>query len=253
MPIDVHTDLRVLRAGALLAASSWPAREQRERAYQPHRVALAAQRAFAGEMGRPEVVAADAAAAVDLQAFWHDVLSGEPAELPGLGDFIDQHRADLAAAETALEAVLAERDLTFLLMQLFARPMLLAATPNLLYPGRTAIGVATAVDVVAVVPPPIAWGSSTPWRYDERPDETLAAVAQAFGSALVADGALATVGAPIAAADVGAVPAAVAVLALHEYEGQAAAAQYQVLAKRTLGLTGLPAVVGALQEWLGSR
>ena len=251
MPIDVHTDLRVLRAGALLAAGAWPAREQRERAYQPHRVALAAQRAFAVQATGAEVVAADAAASVDLQTYWHDALTGEPPELPGLADFIDQHRADLSGAETDLAEVLAERDLTFLLMQLFARPVLLAATPNLLFPGRTAIGVATAVDVVAIVPPPIAWGSSAPWRYSERPDETLALVAQAFGSALVSDGSLDQVGAPIAPQDRGAVPAAVAVLALRAFEGQSAADQYQVLARRTLGLTGLPSVVAALSEWLG--
>lgn len=251
MPIDVHTDLRVLRAGALLAAGGWPVREQRERAYQPHRVALAAQRYFAAHANAPEVFAADAAAAVDLNAYWHDALTGEPAELPGLEGFIDEHRADLAAAETGLAAVLETRDLTVLLMQLFARPVLLAATPNLLFPGRQVIGVATAVDVVAVVPPPIAWGSSTPWRYDERPDETLAAVAQAFGSALVADGSLEQVGAPITPEDRGAVPAAVAVLALRDFEGQAAADQYQVLARRTLGLTGLPGVVAALSDWLG--
>lgn len=251
MPIDVHTDLRVLRAGALLAAGPWPIHEQRERPYQPHRVAVAAQAFFEAQAGHPAAILADDAAQADLQAYWRDSLTGEPAELPGLDAFIDQHRADLAAAERDLESVLGERDLTVLLMQLFARPVLLAATPNLLFPGRIAIGVVTAVDVVAIVPPPIAWGSSTPWRYTERPDETLAAVAQAFGSALVADDALAQVGAPIAEADRAAVPAAVAVIALRTFEGQAAADQYQVLAKRTLGLKSLPAVVGALTEWLG--
>jgi len=251
MPIDVHTDLRVLRAGALLAASGWPEREQRERAYQPHRVALAAQRLFVAHAAEPAVAAAEVAAASDMVGYWRAALTGEPAELAGLDGFIAEHRADLAAAEQDLEGVLAERDLTVLLMQLFARPMLLAATPNLLYPGRAAVGVATAVDLVAVVPPPIAWGSSTPWRYSERPDETLAAVAQAFGSALVADGALAQVGVPLAPDDHAAVPAAVAVLALRTFEGAAAADQYQVLAKRTLGLLTLPGVVAALTDWLG--
>ena len=153
--------------------------------------------------------------------------------------------------ERELESVLAGRDLSFLLMQLFPRTLLLSATPNLLFPGRAAVGVATPVDLVAIVPPPIAWGSSTPWRYDERPDETLAAVAHAFGSALVADGALDQVGVTLAPEDRPAVPAAVAVLALRAFEGQAAADQYQVLAKRTLGLRGLPAVVAALSDWLG--
>ncbi|HRF46274.1 MAG TPA: hypothetical protein PLC98_01515, partial [Anaerolineales bacterium] len=78
MPIDVHTDLRVLRAGALLAASGWPEREQRERAYQPHRVALAAQRAFAAQATEPAVVAAEALAVADLGAYWRTALTGEP-------------------------------------------------------------------------------------------------------------------------------------------------------------------------------
>lgn len=251
MPIDVYTDIRVLRAGALLAAGSWPQREQSERAYQPHRVALAAQRTFAAQADHPAVVRADAAASADLPAYWREALTTEPVELPGLEAFIDQHKADLAAAERELESVLSGRDLSFLLMQLFPRPLILSATPNLLFPGRAAIGVATPVDLVAVVPPPIAWGSSTPWRYDERPDETLAAVAHAFGSALLADGALDQVGVTLAPEDRPAVPAAVAVLALRTFEGQAAADQYQVLAKRTLGLRGLPAVVAALSDWLG--
>ncbi len=59
------------------------------------------------------------------------------------------------------------------------------------------------------------------------------------------------VGVTLAPEDRPAVPAAVAVLALRAFEGQAAADQYQVLAKRTLGLRGLPAVVAALSDWLG--
>ncbi|GAB1422401.1 hypothetical protein MASR2M15_26320 [Anaerolineales bacterium] len=55
----------------------------------------------------------------------------------------------------------------------FLRPFLgtikeeLVFVPNLLYPADREIGVRTADSVIAITPPPLAWGESPPWPYNE--------------------------------------------------------------------------------------
>jgi hypothetical protein len=56
--------------------------------------------------------------------------------------------------------------------------------PNLLFPGLLPAIVQTATEIVLVQPPPKAWGTSPPWRYNERPDEMEAALAEAYATCL---------------------------------------------------------------------
>ncbi len=55
--IQVRLDERLQLAGALLAASDWPEREQTVKAYKAHRVAEAAHKVFAAHSAHPAVPA----------------------------------------------------------------------------------------------------------------------------------------------------------------------------------------------------
>lgn len=43
----------------------------------------------------------------------------------------------------------------------------LVFAPNLLYPADREVGIRVGQQLISLVPPPLAWGESSPWRYDE--------------------------------------------------------------------------------------
>jgi hypothetical protein len=98
------------------------------------------------------------------------------------------------------------------------------------------------------VPPPLAWGTSLPWRYSERPDESLAKISETFARGLfeaLAPAELHTKGEVFALA--------ASVLFLRRAEGEAAGDQFMVMERKTRGLKNLPAVVAALEPLVGKH
>jgi hypothetical protein len=236
----VRVDERLRLAGCLLAASDWPEQEQRLKAYRPHRLAEAARRALAGLRGHP---AASAAARLAPEQLFAHALAGDwPAGMEAVGTFaasaeLEQFYAESApewqAARADLESVLARGDLAAFLAGLFGEPAeALVVFPNLLYPGRQSVAVRVAGELVLSQPPPPAWGSSPPWRYSERPDEVLGALAEGLARPLCA-------AAPERAL-------AAAVLFLRQVEGAEAADQFMLMEARARKLPGLAALVESL-------
>src|SRR5574341_621600 len=127
----------------------------------------------------------------------------------------------------------------------------LVFVPNLLFPGQRSVAAGSASEVVVCLPPPLAWGTSPPWRYNERPDEVLAKLSEAFARFLFEDGLPAAHAALQPRAEVFAL--ASAVLFLRQAEGEAAGDQFMVMEKKTRGLKSLPAVVAALETVLADR
>jgi hypothetical protein len=107
------------------------------------------------------------------------------------------------------------------------------------------VAFATPSEWVVYAPPPKAWGTSPPWRYAERPDEVLAALAEAFARLWFETELPAEDAALRPAAELFAL--AVAVLFLRLAEGPAAGDQFMVMEKRTRKLPRLPQVVAALE------
>jgi hypothetical protein len=265
--LEVRVDDGLRLAGSLLAAGSWPEREQALRPYKPHRVAEGAHRQFAAWQAYPAVLAAQALAgdpgagsaaslfAAALACTW-------PADLAAsLNGFLSEAQPaaywartqpDWQAAEAELRAVLARADLGGFLADMFAVPRArLAVFPNLLYPGRQALTVEAPDGAIWLgQPPPPAWGASPPWRYDERPDEVLSAVAESLARALV-ERALPAEAAPLrphaALLALGA-----AVVFLRRAEGPAAGDQFMLIEQRARRLPRLPALVEAMagtRDW----
>jgi hypothetical protein len=262
MSILLRTDDRLRLAGCLLAASDWPEHEQRVKAYQAHRVAEAAHKFFAPHRANPAALAARqlAGEGEGLAALFAQALSESwPAEFAAafqdfaaathLTDFYAEHAANFADAEADARAVLDRAALRAVLVDLLgADERAYVFVPNLLYPGRQPVACGSAGEVVVSAPPPLAWGSSPPWRYSERPDEALAVIAEAFARFRFAEQLPADLQPRAEALGV-----AAAVLCLREAEGPEAGDQLLVMQKKTRGLKQLPAMVAALETALAER
>ena len=112
----------------------------------------------------------------------------------------------------------------------------------MLYPGRQAVSVRVAGQIVLSQPPPVAWGASPPWRYGERPDEVLGAVAEGLARPLF-ERALED-----RPAQAGAFALAAAVLFLRRAEGAPTADQFMLMEQRARKLPQLPELVEALDR-----
>lgn len=264
-PITVRIDNRARQAGALLAASDWPEVEQTVKPYKPHRVAEHAHKHFASLATHPAVVAARAMVgdgsglatffAHALNATWPTAITAHLADFETAAkpdDFWAETQADWTQAENDAREVVGRADLQQFLSDLFD-PLSRALTlvPNLLFPGLLPVTLQTEAEIVLVQPPPKAWGTSPPWRYNERPDEVEAALAEAYGRQLF------EIGLPSEQAALqphaGVFALAAAVLFLRQAEGDAAGDQFMMMEKRTRNLPKLPAVVMALESLLADR
>ena len=244
----VRVDERLRLAGCLLAAGDWPEREQGVKPYRPHRLAEAARRALAAERAHAAVEATRGLEPARLLAHaladdWPEAMRLPVADFAANADvarFCAESEADWQAARTDLEGVLARADLAGFLARMFGDPdQALVVHPNLLYPGRQAMAVRTEDEIVLSQPPPSAWGASPPWRYGERPDEVLGAVAEGLARPLFEQ---AQTGEPAVLA------LAAAVLFLRQAEGTEAADQFMLMEQRGRKLPQLPGLVEALRE-----
>lgn len=258
MTIEVRTDDRLRLVGVLLAASDWPEFEQHQKPYKAHRVADAAHKYFAPHRERSAAKAIRLLAgsgeglpamfAYALNQNWpDDFLPRQNRFLAAANPlaFFLQHQSDFAQAEADATAVLARADLGNFLNALCGKQSRsFTFVPNLLYPGHQSVAASSATEIVVTAPPPIAWGTSNPWRYSERPDEALAIISEAFARFLFAE---------VAPAQADVLGLAAAVLFLREAEGPDAGDQFMVMEKKTRGLKQLPAVVASLENILAER
>jgi hypothetical protein len=116
--------------------------------------------------------------------------------------------------------------------------------PDLLFPGQQCLALEAGSRLIIYAPPPLAWGASPPWRYNERPDEVLAMVSQTAARYFLE---------PHLPAGAEALSLAAAVLFLRQAEGEAAGDQFMVIQKKTRGWRGLPGLVSALAAVLAAR
>jgi hypothetical protein len=258
MTIEVCLDDRLRLAGALLAAGEWPQTEQKLKPYKPHRVAESARKYFAPARTHPAVLAAQALVGQGegLGSLFTHLLVGDGPEgvAPELPDFVTATEPDKFWAETEADwqaamnegrEVLGRADLEQFLSDLFGPlPLSLALMLNLLFPGQQCLALEAGGRLIILAPPPLAWGASPPWRYNERPDEVLAMVSQTAARHFVE---------PHLPGDAEALSLAAAVLFLRQAEGQAAGDQFMVIQKKTQGWKGLPGVVSALEAVLTAR
>ncbi len=267
--VTLNDPLRL--TGALLAAGDWPEQEQKLKPYKPHRVAEAARKYFAPQAAHPAVQQAQALAG-QAQALAGQAQAGQgeglvalfqaamtwqwPAPLPAeVASFVAAAQpeafwaetdADWQAALHEMQTVLARADLGQFLTDLFGPlPLRLALAPNLLFPGQRCLALSSGDTLLVYAPPPLAWGTSPPWRYSERPDEVQAMLCQAYA------GYWFEAQAPGLKAE--ALALAAAVLFLRQAEGDAAGDQFMVIQKKTRGWRGLPGVVAALASVLAAR
>jgi hypothetical protein len=238
--------------GTLLAAGDWPLVEQATKAHLTHRLAEHTRRALIDHQADLLVLWANQLA-VDNgpAAVLHALLSGqtpvetaESSQHAGVRAIWREQLPEWQLATADLAQVLDRPGWGQALMDLFPqRPTSVTVTPNLLYPALQAVAAAEADRLVVASPPPLAWGASPPWRYGERPEEALAAVAAAMAQHL------STALAPDLAGDRRAqLAAAVASLALRDQFGPDAADQYVLIEKRTHKWPGLPALAATLND-----
>jgi len=258
--IQVRNDERLRLAGALLAAGEWPEYEQTVKAYKAHRVADAAHKYFAPHREHPAVAGAQALAGKGEglgTLYGHALNATWPASIPAedfqsaakAADFWAETQAEWQAAETEAKEVVTRADLGQFLDDLFGlQTRQLIFVPNLLFPGRQSVATSSPGEVVVALHPPIAWGTSHPWKYNERPDEVMAKLSEAFARFLFEEAASAALQ-PHAEA----FALAAATLFLRQSEGEAAGDQFMVMEKKTRGLKNLPAVVVALAPILADR
>lgn len=257
LAVRITDDLRL--AGALLAAGEWPEREQAARPYQPHRAAEAARRHFAPYRSHPAVQAANDMGGGVRRLYAAAAAGAWPAGLAvHLPDFVAAAQPDdlwavtrpaWSQAEADLCAVVERVNLPGFLQDVFGLPApALVVYPNLLYPGREVLAFEAAEELVVCQPPPAAWGASPPWRYSERPDEVLAALATAAAECLFERRLPPAQAALRAHAPTFALAAAV--LFLRRAVDGAASNQFLVMEKKARRLPQLPDVVAALEAAL---
>jgi hypothetical protein len=244
----VRVDERLRLAGCLLAAGDWPEREQRVKPYRPHRLAEAARRALAAQRTHAAVEATQDLEPARLLALaladdWPEGIRPLVADFAANADvvrFCLENEADWQAARTDLESVLARTDLAGFMARMFGDlDQTLVVHPNLLYPGRQAMAARTEDEIVLSQPPPSAWGASPPWRYGERPDEVLGAVAEGLARPLFEQA---------QAPEPAVLALAAAVLLLRQAEGAEAADQFMLMEQRARKLPQLPGLVEALAQ-----
>lgn len=190
--IDIVIDDHIRLIGALLAATTWPDDAQRRRPHGTHAHARATRRQVTPFRGHPAVIVLQAlldrgvaleaicAAAVSdaprpdwLPADWPTLLDDFGAQA-GLAAWWRGEAADWGASAEQARRVFAEVRLKPFLTPIFGDVSArLAFMPNLLYPADRELGVAGDNRLLALIPPPLAWGDSPPWPYDEDPAHTV--------------------------------------------------------------------------------
>lgn len=272
---EAKIDNRARLVGAILAAGSWPEREQTEGAHRVHQQARLA-RSFAGPYAdHPAVVQTDAFLAAGgavgdlytaaLRSRWPTFERQEevaPALADGqwlesVADFYTDtaiaafHWSEQASvwegAAADLQTVMAPAVLGDFFAALLGGPLdrPVHLYPNLLYPALTPLLVTAAEAHTLLVPPPKALGESPPWAYREGAEWVLTSSVQLLGEQLLRPQ-LAALGGAVRQRTIHALTA----LFLENTLDSGAARAYQVQIARTAGVADLDAAVDRLRAYV---
>ncbi len=193
-PVIVRLDDRIRLLSAVLAATDFPEKSQRLKPHGTHAHSRATRKYLADHAAQPAITAAQALLdqGAPLEALFTlaahmtfpqmKLSIPAPGWMPGnwdaqLAEFYV--KADLEAwwkkervlwdkAHTEAQKVFAGRELRPFLEQFLGPiPEDLVFTPNISYPTDKEIGIRMAKELICIAPPPLAWGDSPPWPYDE--------------------------------------------------------------------------------------
>ncbi len=193
--VRVRLDDRIRLMSALLAATDWPDRAQARKPHGCHPHARATRKHVAALAAHPAAQTLQALLdkGAPLEALftlaatlsWPELTpsrlpSWVPAEWPAqLRDFYDaagleRWHADENAAwqKSASEAsrLLAEARFSAFLQPFFGKvEEQLVFAPNIGYPADVELGLRAGGELIAIIPPRLAWGDSPPWPYEDDP------------------------------------------------------------------------------------
>ncbi len=91
-------------------------------------------------------------------------------EVTGLAKWWSEEKIQWSTAQRHLEEAFAKTDL-YAFLEPFVGPVMetLVFMPNIGYPTDQRLGLRLGGELVAIMPPPIAWGDSPPWPYKDDP------------------------------------------------------------------------------------
>lgn len=147
--------------------------------------------------------------------------------------------------------------------------------PNICYPADDEIGIRVANQLIAIIPPPQAWGDSPPWAYDEETmlQHSYRAALAAYGRLLLtaylrtnAEKVQEAAKKELPVTDqfkalhpewedqfIGLFIAAAVAMYMEDYVSEAEAKAYLVMEKKARGMTILPATISVLRRYLQER
>jgi hypothetical protein len=192
--VSVRLDDRIRLMSAVLAATDFPDKSQQRKRHGTHAHARATRKVLADHIDHPAVQATqslldqgtplEALFTLVLLMSWPELNIGTlPRWAPAgynahLRDFLVQTRLmEFWQTENAVwEKAYKEAGRVFAKLKIkdFFKPFLgeireqLVFIPSISYPTDYDIGVRLPSELICVAPPPLAWGDSPPWPYDER-------------------------------------------------------------------------------------
>lgn len=180
--IEVRRLPAIQQLGTLLAATSWPADEQRNGRYGVSHQAQQMSKAGQFQHNHPaaRLLQAELDAGTSLEALFTRVLA-RPADTlaqqaaafsqsAGIAAFLTESDAAWHDAVLAMRADLAHADLAGFLQRCFGNMVAgYVVTPNLLYPTDMVMSLRHAGRLYGVLPPRRAYGESPPWPFGSDP------------------------------------------------------------------------------------
>jgi hypothetical protein len=299
--ISVRIEDRVRMMSTLLALTTWPEQEQ---AFKPHgvhvhcrnlRAALAAAENHSAVVIMQELMEAgysfdqlftytNAVSWPGIRAHADQVPAWAPADWSvQMREFMHSYRvkdawekdkAAWAQAQEQAEKALETGDPADLLGQFFG-PLDLEwhFSPNLSYPTAETIGFRNGKQIIAVCPPPVAWGNNPPWPYDDNPADTYRDAFSTYARVLLNEFLSANPESreliqnnklPVPNTFLARYPdlldqfsvvfiGGMTTVALEQTHGKAEAASYTMMAHKAHGFQILPAVVDVLNHYSAER
>jgi hypothetical protein len=296
--VTVKVDDRVRLLSAVIAATDYPEKAQKRKPHGTHAHARMTRKHVAPYKMHPAVQATqamldentplEAMFALVMLMEWPDLsIASLPAFTPAryndmlrdfyekaeLAAFWEQEKSTWSKSTTQVSNVF--KDVEF---KTFFRPFLGEVTasllfmPNISYPSAEDIGFQISDQLVCIAPPPLAWGDSPPWPYDEA-----TMVTHSYRSAMMAYGdtllrnylrrhakeleEIVTVELPLTDQFKAQYPSweeqfstlflsAMVAMYLEEHVDESEYKSYMLMEKKARGLTNLPGTVSVLRRYL---
>ena len=210
--VIVRLDDRVRLLSAVLAATDFPVQAQKNKPHGTHAHARATRKYLKEHTQHPAVVATQGMledtplealfALVTLMTWPELTIPAMPQWAPRnynemlrefyaaakLGEWWEQEKDHWEKSlQEAKNVFVSAQFHTFLTQFLGETTANFVFVPNILYPADRDLGFRVGDDVVCIAPPPLAWGDSPPWPYDEPTMHTysIRAAMTAFGRSLL--------------------------------------------------------------------